>query len=95
VHPVGSYCTDICCHITILVTLFVETSGFESNLMFKDYHDSITRIILHRIQSNTIKLEISEAKWSMTLKVSLNLSVQVEATSKQALNSSTPLTTVP
>ena len=47
------------------------------------------------IQSNTIKLEISEAKWSMTLKVALNSPVPMEATSKQALNSSTPLTTVP
>jgi hypothetical protein len=95
VHPVGSYCTDACCRITLLVILFVETPGFESKLLFKDYHDSITRSILHMIQSNTIKLEISEVKWNMTLKVSFNVYVTVEATSKEAVISSTPLTTVP
>ena len=95
-HPLGCYRTYIRCHITIIVILFVETSDFESNLLFfKDHHDSITRSILHMTQSNTIKIEISEAKWSLTLKVSLTLSVLMEATSKRALNFSMQLTTVP
>lgn len=65
--PVGCYCKDICCHITILVILFVGTSGFESNLLyFKDYHDGITRNILHMIHSYTnLKYQDLNGVWHL------------------------------